>query len=384
MQQLKTLFEGLSPLALGVAACCVTGGASAALYGFGPAEGWTIMEIGKLSTSVGTNIATFGSTFGANMATKFEQVISAVAVATKQEAMAGGVVADASKQSSEQLVNAVRAQKFNDQVTRSILNYNPSMAQGYQPCLAAVQNKTLASTFDALNATAKNRVAALDVAPGAMVASTGAAMTARLANHRTKFCSEAEAQAGLCTVSTLPGGDTNGALLFLPTQPGSLQEQAQQAYMQHVLGAPDQVLPKGAGTSPAGQAYMLEKNGKDALMSIPAYSLSMVQAANMRAVDSGDRSPNEVLRFRVNQYFGGKEAQKWSQALAAQSERGLMVEAVKMGGLEVWLHHKQYQQNQRLELNLAALALAASEEAKAGVDAQYAKMMRDTAAGAIQ
>ena len=109
MQALKTLFEGLSPLALGVAACCVTGSAGAALYGFGPAEGWTIMEIGKLSTSVGTNIATFGSTFGANMAVKFEQVISAVAVATKQEALAGTVVADASKQSAEQLVNALRA-----------------------------------------------------------------------------------------------------------------------------------------------------------------------------------------------------------------------------------------------------------------------------------
>lgn len=384
MQPLKTFFEGLSPLALGVAACCVTGSASAVLYGFGPAESWTIVQIGKLSTSVGTNIATFGSTFGANMALKFEQVISAVAVATKQEALAGSVVADAGKQSAEQLVNAVRAQKLSDQAANAILDYTPAMAQGYEPCVSGARNKTLDNTFDALGASAKNRVAALDVAPGAMVASTGAAMTARLANHRTKFCSEAEAQAGLCSVSTLPGGDTNGALLFLPTQPGSLQEQAQKAYMQHVLGAPDQVLPKGAGTSPAGQAYMLEKNSKDALMSIPAYSLSMVQAANLRSADTGDKSANEVLRVRVNQYFGGKEAFKWSQALMGQSERGLMVEAVKMNGLEVWLHHKQYQQNQRLELNLAALALAASEEAKAGVDAKYAKMMRDTATGAIQ
>ena len=257
------------------------------------------------------------------------------------------------------------------------------MAQGYEPCVTGARNKTLDQTFDALGASAKGRVAALDAAPGAMVASTGAAMTARLANHRTKFCSEAEAQAGLCAVSPLPGGDTNGALLFLPTQPGSLQEQAQKAYMQHVLGAPDQMLPKAAGTSPAGQTYMLEKNSKDALMSIPAYSLSMVQAANLRSADTGDKSPNEVLRLRVNQYFGGKEAQQWSHALTGQSERGLMVEAVKMSGLEVWLHHKQYQQNQRLELNLAALALAASEDAKAGVDAKYDKMMRDTAAGAI-
>lgn len=384
MHKMKTVLEGLSPVALGLAACCVTGSAGAALYGFGPAEAWTIAQIGKLSASVGTNIATFGSTFGANMAVKFEQVISAVAVATKQEALAGGVVSDASRQSAEQLVNAVRSQKFSDDVAKTILNFNPSMAQGYQPCLARAQNRTLDNTFDSLHNSARNGMTRLDVAPGAMVASTGAAMTARLANHRTKFCSQAEAQAGLCTLSALPGGDTNAALLFVSTQPGSLQAQAQQAYMQHVLGAPDQVLPKAAGTTPAGQAYMLEKNTKDALLSIPAYSLSMVQAANTQSPDTANKSPNEVLRLRVNQYFGGKEAQKWSAALTAQSERGLMVEAVKMSGMEVWLHHKQYQQNQRLELNLAALALAASEQAKAGVDASYNKLMRDTVTNKIQ
>lgn len=384
MHKMKTILEGLSPLALGLAACCLTGSAGAALYGFGPAEGWTITEIGKLSASVGTNIATFGSTFGTNMATKYEQLISAVAIATKQEAMAGDMVADASRQASNQLVNAVRAQNESEQVAEAILNYNPALAQGYEPCLARAQNRTLDNTFDKLHNSARSRVAALDVAPGAMVASTGAAMTARLATHRTKFCSQAEAQAGICTLSALPGGDTNAALLFVSTQPGSLQAQAQQAYMQHVLGAPDQVLPKAAGTTPAGQAYMLEKNSKDALLSIPAYSLSMVQAANTQSPDTANKSPNEVLRLRVNQYFGGKEAQKWSNALTAQSERGLMVEAVKMSGMEVWLHHKQYQQNQRLELNLAALALAASEQAKVGVDASYNKLMRDNVTNKIQ
>jgi hypothetical protein len=169
-----------------------------------------------------------------------------------------------------------------------------------------------------------------------------------------------------------------------PTEPGSLQHRAQTSYMQHVLGAPDQLIAKDAGRTAGGQQYMMIKNSKDSLQSIPAYSLSMIQAANTRTADLGGKSPNEVMRLRVNGYFGGKEAQDWSKALTAQSERGLMVEAVKMGGLEVWLHHKQYQQNQRLELNLAALALAASDDTKSAVDAKYDKMMSDMTAGAIK
>lgn len=381
---MKKWLSRLSPVAAGVATCLVTGSAGAALYGFGPAEAWTISQISALSTSVSTNIGTFGSTFGTNMATKYEQVISAIAVATKQEALSASVVSDGAKDTAEQLVNAVRAQKTSDQIASTYIDYNPVTGQGFNPCLVSAKNRTLDGAFDSLGATAKANVVALDVAPGRMADSTSAVMAQRLANHRTKFCSQAEANAGMCSMSTLPGGDTNAALMFLPTDSGSLQQQAQQAYLQHVLGAPDEAIAKEAGRTPAGQQYMLVKNSKDALMSIPAYSLGMVKASNTRLPDLGNKSPNEVLRLRVNQYFGGKEAQDWSRALTAQSERGLMVEAVKMGGLEVWLHHKQYQQNQRLELNLAALVLASSEGAKASVDAKYDKVVRDTAAGAIK
>jgi hypothetical protein len=374
----------LSRTTIAVAACVVTGSASALMYGGGPAESWTIGEIASMTTSVATNITSFGAAFGANMALKYEQVISAIAVATKQESLAGVVVADGVKDSAEQLVNAVRAQNLSDQATKAYLNYNPSTAQGYQPCLVAAKNRTLDSAFRKLETTAFTTVSALDVAPGHLVGSTGTAMAQRLADHRSKFCSKAEADAGICTLSALPGGDVNASLLFEPTAPGSLKQEAQAAFMQHVLGAPDQAIPATAGMTPAGQQYMLAKNNKDALLSIPAYSLSMIRAANTQETNLGNKSPNEVLKIRVNQYFGGKEAKEWSNVLTAQSERGLMVEAVKMGGLEVWLHHKQYQQNQRLEMNLAALAMASAQESKASVDAKYEKMMRDTAARAIK
>jgi hypothetical protein len=381
MTEIKMRF---GPLIAGAMACVVTMAARAALYGFGPAEAWTIQQITQMTTTLANDLAVFSSTFSANMAEKDEELASAIAIATKQEALAGGVVTDAVRESGNQLANAVHAQRESDALATTILDYNPSTGQGYQPCVVGAANRTLDAAFGGLGATAKTTVASLDVAPGTMVTSTGSALAKRLADHRANFCSQAEADAGLCTVSALPGGDVNGALLFEATSPGSLQQQAQQDYLQHVLGAPDPIIPAAAGQAAAGQQYMLAKNTKDALLSIPAYSLSMVRAANTQSPDMGNKSPNEVLTLRVDQYFGGQEAQQWSNSLASQSERGLMVEAVKMSGLEVWLHHQQYQQNQRLELNLAALAIAAAEQAKVNVDVKYRKMMRDAVTSAIQ
>ena len=381
---MKLWFMRLSPIAAGVVTCFVTGSAGAALYGFGPAEAWTMAQISSLTASATGNITTFGSTFGTNMATQYQQVISAIAVATKQEALGATVVSDGAREASSQLVNAVRAQRTSDQIASTYLDYNPTTGQGFSPCLVNAKNRTLDGAFASVRSTANSSVAALDVAPGHMVDSVGAAMAQRLASHRSNFCSQAEATAGLCTLSTLPGGDTNAALMFEPTNPGSLQQQAQQAYMQHVLGAPDPGIAAGAGRTASGQQYMLSKNSKDALLSIPAYSLSMIQAANTRVPALNNMSPNEVLKLRVNAYFGGNEAQDWSKSLTAQSERGLMVEAVKMDGLGVWMRHEQYKQNQRLELNLAALALAASDDAKNNVTGKYDRMLRESAAGAIK
>jgi len=209
-------------------------------------------------------------------------------------------------------------------------------------------------------------------------------MQDRLATHRNKFCTSTEADAGLCSVSTLPGGDTNAALLFEPADEQSLTTDARTAYIQHIMGPPDQALDKIAGATPAGEAYMVQKNRKDSLMSVPAYSLAMIDAANTRSTEFGGKSPNEVLTLRVNQYFGGSEAEQWSGNLARQSQRGLLVEAAKMGGLEVWLHQKQYEQNQRLSANLAALVIASSDRLNGPLEYQYQKVLSNTAAQSVK
>ena len=355
-----------------------------ALYGFGPAEAWTIAQIELLTGTVSANIGAFGTSFGSQMTYKFEQIISAVAIATKQEALSANVVADNNRQTSEQLVNAVRAQQQNSAVAQAYLDFNAATGQGFDPCGTVAKNKSMDIAFSTLAAKAKASVGELDASPGRLVSSTGHAMQQRLKQHRDKFCTEAEANAGLCSLSTLPGGDTNAALLFEPAEENSLTTEARTAYIQHVIGPPDQALTKDAGATPAGETYMMQKNRKDSMLSIPAYSLSMINAANTRSKAFGDKSPNEVLKLRVNQYFGGKEAEQWSGNLARQTQRGLLMEAAKMGGLEVWIHQQQYEQNQRLLANLATLVVASSDSLDATLEARYQKVLSENAARSVK
>jgi hypothetical protein len=98
--------------------------------------------------------------------------------------------------------------------------------------------------------------------------------------------------------------------------------------------------------------------------------------------DYDGRSPNEIMKQRVNQYFGGPSAQNWSGAMARQTEDGLLREALKMGGLEVWMRYRQYEQNQRVEANLAALLLAASDSIRTDLGAT--KAIQQNAANAIK
>lgn len=365
-------------------ALLVSGVAYGALYGGGPAEAWTIAMISTLTSSVVAQLAAFQAAFMLQSQLRFEQVISAVAVATKQEGLSANQVVDASRNASQTLVNAVRAQRVNDATVRAYLDFGPVTGQGFDACGTLARNRTLDKAFGDAPSIARQRVAALDAAPGRMVASRVEAMAARLDTHRKKFCTPSEASAGLCTVGSVPGGDTNAGLLFTGADASSDEALARKAYIQNVVGAPDEKIARSAGQSPAGQAYLFEKNRKDALMSIPAYSLAMIDANNTRTPEFGGKSPNEMMKLRVNQYFGGKEAQQWSSSMAAQTTRGLILEATKMAGLEAWMRHKQYEQGQRLEANLAALVLNSTDELQADVDRKHQAVLKQTAAQAVQ
>lgn len=335
----------------------------AALPAGGPAESWTISKITGLTQSTVARIAGFSSSFGSSLEYKFENLISAIAIATKQEALSGNVTADSINQSAARQLDAYKAQQYNTDLVRVIVDYGGATGQGFDPCGTLARNRTLDAAFNEIPQRAQRTIASLDVAPGKMSDPVEVELD-RLSEHRDKFCTQAEADAGLCKLSELPGADTNAAMLFVPAREGSPASDARRSYIQHVLGAPSAAISPKAGKTVSGQSYFFNMNHRESLRSIPAYSLAWIDAANTQSEEYGGRSPNEILTARINQYFGGAEALEWSKALSRQTDRGLLVEANKMAGLRAWTSHLRYQQNQRLEANLAALLVIASEEVK--------------------
>lgn len=355
----------------------------AAMYGGGPAETWTNEQIAALATSVNSDIAAFGTTLGTQITSTFEILISAVAVATKQEAVSGSTVADSIQQSSAQFLNAQTAQNTNNQITEAWINYSGATGQGFDPCGTLAKNQSLDKAFGNAQSQVQKMINQQDNAPGRLVNRVDA-LTKRYTTHKNKFCTDSEAKAGVCSKSNLPGGDSNGALLFTAADPDSLESQGRTAFIQNVIGEPDQVIAQSAGQTSAGQAYGVAKIRKDALLSIPAYSLQTINVANTRSTNFQGKSPNEMLQARVNQYFGGSEAEDWSQSLTHQSPRGLLVEGVKMDGMDAWIQFKTYQQNQRLIANLAALQMSAVSPLQALIDAQANELLRINAAKQIK
>jgi hypothetical protein len=356
--------------------------AFAALYGGGPAELWTFMQIQMLQENNISKIESFTSEFSESLYSAFSDITSAIAVATKQEALDAETISDAQRVSAQQLVSAIQAQQIASAVAEVVANYDPAMGQGFDPCGTLAKNKTLDQAFTGIDAVAVSRAERLDNGAGRLTTSADA-MGDRVREHRSKFCTSAEAQAGLCAESRLPAGDANAELFFRSAAPDSLESDARTAYIQNLLGDPDKKLNKDAGRSAAGQNYFLAKTQKDSLQSIAAYSLSSIDAANTQVPSLDNQSPNDILTLRVNAYFGGDEAKDWAGTLASQEERGLLIEYAKMSGLGAWIHHNQYKQNERILLNLAGLVAANSRTDKAQTDEIYQRAVRQYAKGQL-
>lgn len=172
--------------------------ALAAIYGGGPAEGWTGEQITQQANTVSANIISWGEGFAGQMENHFEQVISAIAVATKQESIAANLIASNNLKTSQQLVNAVATQQKASEIAEIISKYSPQTGQGYKTCVVIQKNKTLDRAFSDTHLAAQAYVAKLDNALGVLVDSVSNSMSARYKNHLSNFCTDAEDAAGLC------------------------------------------------------------------------------------------------------------------------------------------------------------------------------------------
>ena len=325
---------------------------------------YVVRDMASLFEQFEARISGFAIAFGQQLSRNYEQMVDQIKVATMQESISQWEVSEAIIKSGRTLVTALQQQELADDLVSAAANVHPDTGQGYNPCSTVFRLKSMDLSFDVARQQAQQSIPALESGPGRLVESKIQSARKRLDEHLRDFCSPDEEAAGQCTASELPGGDLNAALLFEAADAESLKARARKAYIAHVLGEPDQKIAKSVGSTVQGEQMFVDKSRKDALTSVPAYSLSYIDESNTKRTEFNDLSANELMKQRVDQYFGGEEATAWASSMARQTQRGLLVEANRIAGLENWMLHKDYQRTQRMEANLAALAIVLLEQGK--------------------
>ena len=165
---------------------------------------------------------------------------------------------------------------------------------------------------------------------------------------------------GLCNiVSKQPGLAFNAAILFSNEASSDQYTAARTTFVNTIAGLPDPAVPKSDAKSPAAQDYALIKQQKDSLLSPALAALANIQAQHGYVRQGNHAYAKPIMtqyEDQVKRYFGdSSENSKWNRVLTAQTERGLLVEQLKMKALAVSVQAKQYREYEMMEAQLAAL-----------------------------
>lgn len=291
--------------------------------------------------------------------TNSQRLTSAIAVLTKQKALAANQIAESGRNTAQQTATALNVLAQTERVKQARFDYGGEFGQGFSPCRIYAA-RTLISNRDAdMSTEVRQRVKSEIVAAPGVYADPVSAQTS-LVKARQEFCTQDQASSGLCkSVGSMPGADLSVATLFEPAMEGELLYKAKVSFVNNIAGLPDGPVPSSASKSSAAQSYQLAKARKDALISPALATLKAIQLdySGVSGAETGTDLPLAVhFRKEVQRYSGNSpEYDSWSRVMAAQNERGAMVELLKIKALDLAIQEKQYRQYESMEAQLASL-----------------------------
>lgn len=316
-----------------------------------------------------------------NLSTQMESFdkmqIAATKTLTSQVATAAKAQINANVALKQGEVTAMAHLESVKMQTKVFQDFSLQTGQGVDPCgqLAAQTNVTVASGQAA--AMAADAISHVSAAPGRYGSPEGF-YNKMFTQRRLMYATEDEAKLGFGVANnatvllgngtrfSLAGADTNAAVLFADSADPRIKA-AKDAYLEHMAGAPDVPLTAELAALPAGKEYLALKGRKDATMSVALHSIAMVGAENTPNAEIG-KSKMQALRDMVGQYYGREAKDRW-QGWASQSQRGLMVDQVKIDAAMLAVEADSYQQSQRIEALLGSLlALEAQREYKGALN----------------
>jgi hypothetical protein len=315
---------------------------------------------GELASTIAAQIGNAGAQIISNDQYQTNRLVSALKVVTAQVSTSAQQH-DSTVLQAEQAGAAVAIDIANKgMIDRTIEQYT---SQGYDPCGQLTATKAMAAAEATAGASVPGRIASEVQAGGGKYADPLATLLQRAQLHHSLFCTQSDVDAGICSsVGAIPGGDSNASLIF-STDTTANAVSAKNAVINNIIGVPDAPLPAKMGATPAGAAYVMAKKERDSFLAFPIYSLKSIQA--------DAENFDAFMTERVGQYFGTAAATSWAQDQASESERGVVVDLVKIAGLNLKLDERTLQQSLRREAN-EATELALENEQINGTKARAA------------
>ncbi|NIF27672.1 hypothetical protein F3J44_14980 [Pantoea sp. Tr-811] len=309
--------------------------------------------------AISAALSAVDASLSAILETESQRLTSAIAVLTKQKALAANTVAEAGRNSAQQTATALKVMAQTQRVKQARFDYGGEFGQGYSPCKVYATRTLIASRDADMGTEVRQRVKAeIVAAPGTYAEPISA--RAALNKARQNFCTQDQADSGLCkSAGALPGADLSVATLFEPSMENEPLYEAKVGFVNNIAGLPDGPVPQAAGKSSAAEDYALTKARKDALVSPALSSLKAIQLdySGVEGTETGSDLPlAEHFRKEVKRYSGNTaEYDTWSKVMSAQNERGALVELLKIKALDLAIQEKQYRQYESMEAQLASL-----------------------------
>jgi len=353
-------------------------------------ELWVYQAFGISLKTITAAIQSMDASLSLQLQYQSERLISAIAVLTKQKAIAANQISDGLRNTNQTMSVSLSALSTADRVKQARFDYGGEFGQGYSPCYVFRTRQGITNSEADQQGAAVAAVRSQVLAAPGRFANPVTAEKDMLEQHNKLFCTQDQANSGLCpSVGSLPGASLSVGTLFKPTDNSEDLTVAKLAFINNLAGLPDGEVPKGGSTSEAAASYQQAKIQKDAIRSSALASLKQIQIETTGG-ETGDHSDGDLplsqqYANEVKRYAGNTdEYRDWSRVLAGQNERGLMVELLKVKALDLSIQERQYRQWERMEAQLASLAAAKLKSGQRQADSAANMAVQQTATSKLK
>lgn len=380
-----------------ITAVCVVAFSSQASAAFCPVDTYTPIQhttskVTKHTADVIKRLKGMDLALNASVDNQTKAIVEAIDILSTQKALSSRQLATAVKNNTHVQAQAIQEVNRTKRMKKAARQYGKQGA-GYKAC-AVLEGRAKIST-----ATKSTELAVPDMVASEITARSGSyssskdAAAVRLALHDKYYCTSSQAASGLCTSEAPYAGQSlQAATLFEPSGWQDQGYQAKSAFINNMVGLPDDPVPQRIANSIQAQSYSDLKRRKDAIKSAAIVSLKSIQAQtssvpSIEPEDAGngtitaatkgvterqqlDNNPPPTdpnapdplmiqIKTDVNRYLGGgAEHQEWAKTVAGLDEKGVLTELVKIKAGQNYMQAEKYKQYARMEAMLASVVAA--------------------------